>query len=297
MNRIGAHAREPSFTPLAVVLALSAITACGGNGEARREDPPPPPKVADQIQGPAGTIHFDDGGAGGIPVVFVHSFGGSSAHWTAQLAHLRSSRRAVALDLRGHGRSAAPAGNDYAAESLARDIAAVVDSLGLQRFVLVGHSMGGSAAIAYAGAHPERLAGLMLVGTPGKVPEAQARQVMASLDQNYDTVMRAYSEKLLAEARPEVKARLTTEMGSISKDASLSIIKALFQFDPLPALQRYAGPKLIVSTDAENAPNDLQHLLPQVPHKVITGASHWPHLDKPEEFNQVLDDFLATISQ
>ena len=74
----------------------------------------------------------------------------------------------VAVDLRGHGRSEAPAAGDYAVESLAADIAAVVDALGLGRFVLVGHSMGGAAALAYADAHPERVAGLVLVGTPGK---------------------------------------------------------------------------------------------------------------------------------
>jgi pimeloyl-ACP methyl ester carboxylesterase len=60
-------------------------------------------------------------------------------HWTAQLAHLRKTRRAVALDLCGHGHSASPAGDDYAVESLAGDIAAVADVLKLQRFVLVAH--------------------------------------------------------------------------------------------------------------------------------------------------------------
>jgi pimeloyl-ACP methyl ester carboxylesterase len=245
--------------------------------------------------GPAGTIHVDDGGAGGIPVVFVHSFGGSSAHWSVQLAHLRPSRRAVALDLRGHGRSAAPPGNDYAVESLAQDIAAVVDSLGIPRFVLVGHSMGAAAAAAYAGAHPDRVAGLVLVGAPGRTPEAQVAQIMASLDKDYDNVMRAYSDKLLAEARPEVKTRLSGEMASISREESLSIIKALFQFDPVPAIQRYPGPKLIISTDTETSPTDLQNLMPQIPHQTITGTSHWPHLDKPDEFNRMLDDFLATI--
>src|SRR6266508_2399049 len=113
-----------------------------------------------EVEAPAVRLHVDDGGAGGVPVVFVHSFAGSSSHWSAQLVHLRKNRRAVALDLRGHGRSAPPRDNDYAIDSLAGDVAAVVDRLGLNRFVLVGHSIGGAAAIAYAGAHPERVAGL-----------------------------------------------------------------------------------------------------------------------------------------
>jgi len=75
-----------------------------------------------QISGPAGFLHIDDGGAGGVPVVFVHSFAGSTAHWAAQLTHLRKTRRAVALDMRSHGQSDSPARDEYAVESLAGDI-------------------------------------------------------------------------------------------------------------------------------------------------------------------------------
>ena len=71
-------------------------------------------QVSQSIAGPAGPLHVDDGGDGaGVPVVFVHSFGGSTAHWPAQLAYLRKSRRALAVDLRGHGLSARPADNNY----------------------------------------------------------------------------------------------------------------------------------------------------------------------------------------
>ena len=59
------------------------------------------------IKGSAGNIFVDDGGDGDIPVLFVHSFGGSTTHWQYQLEPLRGSRRAIAMDMRGHGRSAA----------------------------------------------------------------------------------------------------------------------------------------------------------------------------------------------
>ena len=118
-----------------------------------------------EIPGPDGSLHVDDGGAGDLAVVFVHAFGGNTTHWAAQLEHLRQEERAVALDLRGHGFSQPPADGDYRMESMAGDIDAVVNKIGLQKFILVGHSMGGSVAIAYAGLHPERVAGLVLVDT------------------------------------------------------------------------------------------------------------------------------------
>lgn len=247
-----------------------------------------------RITGPAGTLAVDDGGTGGLPVVFVHSYAGSSEHWSTQLAHLRRTRRAVAIDLRGHGGSAAPADNVYSSVALAADIAAVVDALSLARFVLVGHSMGGAAAIAYAGAHPQRVAGLMLVGPPGKVPAEQAAKIVASIEADYDKIMLDYWNQLLTGAQPEVRTRLLRERETIGREASLSIIKALFADDPLPALARYPGPTLLVLTTHNDQPYDLNRLLPKLPSRTIGGTSHWPHLDRPDEFNRVLDAFLAT---
>src|SRR2546422_6545218 len=81
-----------------------------------------------EVPGLAGPLSVDDGGRGGVPVVFVHSFGGTLSHWSAQLEHLRPHRRAIAFDLRGHGRSPAPPDLAYAVESLAEDISGGADA-------------------------------------------------------------------------------------------------------------------------------------------------------------------------
>ena len=240
-------------------------------------------------------LHVDDGGAGGMPVVFIHSFAGSSAHWSAQLAHLRQSRRAVALDLRGHGKSALPRDGDYAIVSLVSDVAAVVDRLRLKRFVLVGHSLGGAVAIAYSFAHPDRVAGLVLVGAPGKVPAEQAREIITAIETDYDKVMRQYWDKLLAGAKRDVRAQIEREMLDMPKDRSLRLIRATFAYDPRPALQNYPGPKLILFTASGDTPNDLQNLMRDVPHQRFDDTSHWIQMDEPDEFNQVLDAFLASV--
>ena len=248
-----------------------------------------------RIAGPTGFLHFDDAGAGGVPVVFVHSYSGSAAHWSSQLRHLRSTRRAVALDLRGHGQSESPARDDYAVESLAGDIAAVVDGLGIERFVLVGHSLGGAVAIAYAGEHPEQTVGLLLVAAPGQVPADQANQIMTAMESDYEKVNESYWKQLLAGAQPQVLVQLRGEMASLPRQAALSILRATFQFDPLPALRAYRGPKLEVITPRGDTPHALHKLVPDLPHILVTGTSHWPHMDKPDEFNRIMDGFLTTI--
>jgi pimeloyl-ACP methyl ester carboxylesterase len=248
------------------------------------------------VTGPAGVLHVDDVGSDGMPVVFVHSYAGTSKHWADQLDHLRSSRRALALDLRGHGSSTPPPDDDYSIESLAEDIEAVVDSLDLKRFVIVGHSFGASATIAFAGTHPGRVSGLVVVGAPGKLPAETAKQILDSLAEDYDQEMKAFWEKLLEGARPSVREQLSREMGSIPREASLKILAATLGYDALPALRRYPGPKLAVVTPHGDRAHDLHRLMPYFPHETFDRTSHWPHLDKPEEFSRLLDEFLADIT-
>lgn len=250
----------------------------------------------DHIKGKSGYLFVDDGGEGVIPVLFVHSFGGSTMHWQNQLEHLRKDRRAIAFDFHSHGRSDSTV-SDYTIQTFADDITAVADSLKFDQFILVGHSMGGAAAIQYAGDHPDRLAGLLLVGTPGKSSPEQSKPIIASLHSNkYQEVMDNYMKQLLLDAKPAVNSLVTEDFNRISKPVSLAIIESIFEFDPLPSLNKYTGQKMIVSTVREDKqPGSLHKWVPDIPHKTIEGTSHWVQLDKPDEFNKILDDFVKGI--
>jgi len=249
------------------------------------------------IRGLAGRLHLDDGGRGGVPVVFVHAFGGNLSHWSAQLGHLRPNRRAIAFDLRGHGGSQAPGDRDYAVDSLAEDIGAVADALALTRFVLVGHSLGAAASIAFACNHPERVAGLVLVGAPGKVPEAQARQIMTAMRADYEKTSAGFMERLLDGAEAKVREQVSAEFRRIQKEAALKIMEEAFAYDPVADLDGYPGPTLSITAAQADGPNDLHRLRPDLPHQTIAGASHWVQMDKPERLNRILDEFLAGIDE
>lgn len=138
-----------------------------------------------RIGGPQGTLVADVVGAGDhLPVLFLHSDGGNAGHWAKQLAHLRPTQQATALDLRGHRRSDAPRNGDYSIVGRGDDVAAAVDALGLARLVVVGHSGGGAVRLQDAGTHPERVSGLLLVDPPTdgrQVLEAMRTGLMAQL--------------------------------------------------------------------------------------------------------------------
>ena len=123
--------------------------------------------------------YLDWGTAGRPPVVFLHG-GGLNAHtWDIVCAALRRERHCVALDQRGHGESEWSPEMDYTTESQVGDLDAFVDKLGLGRFVLVGMSLGGANALAWAGQHSRRLAGLVLVDVGPETRAAGVQKIQA----------------------------------------------------------------------------------------------------------------------
>ncbi|HET6490530.1 MAG TPA: alpha/beta hydrolase [Syntrophales bacterium] len=250
---------------------------------------------------PIGTLSIDDGGTGGLPVIFVHSLAGNAAQWSAQLDHLRRSRRAVAVNLRGHGLSEPPADGNYSIESLAGDIDTIVRRIGMTRFVLVGHSMGGIVALAYADANPGQVAGILLADPAGdirNVPEDQIRPFMNAIESgSYAEAIEDWWNHLLAGSDEAVRSDVMQDLRDTPQETVVGIFKSSMQYDPLPALSRYGGPILSIITPFNDAPFSLHHLHPALPHKRISGTGHWLQMDKPREFNRLLDEFLLTVQQ
>src|SRR5215813_4529449 len=125
-------------------------------------------------------MHYLDWGiAGRPPVLFLHG-GGLNAHtWDLVCASLRGERHCLALDQRGHGESEWSPEMDYSTESHAADLEAFLQALGIERFVLVGMSLGGANALAWAGKHSRRLAGLVLVDVGPETRAAGSRKIQA----------------------------------------------------------------------------------------------------------------------
>jgi pimeloyl-ACP methyl ester carboxylesterase len=250
------------------------------------------------VEGLSGPIRAVESGSGeGTPVLFAHSFGGSSAQWSPQLSHASETRRAVAIDLHGHGRSDASSGAPYDVASFADDIAAAADGLSLKRFVLVGHSLGGAAAIRYAADYPNRVAGLVLVATPGRLPDEQVRGIVGALDRDYDGTMAGIWKRLLANATPATRRTVEGESDRLPEKVARRIIGATFEFDPVPPLEAYSGPRLTVSTPQEGPVQELHELVPGVDHETVEGTSHWIQLDDPDRFNGILDRFLERVDR
>jgi pimeloyl-ACP methyl ester carboxylesterase len=131
-------------------------------------------------------LHLLESGVGDPAFLFLHYWGGSARTWHRVIEELGHHVHAIALDQRGWGKSAGCDGrHDLAA--MADDIADVVASLGLQRYVLVGHSMGGKVAQLFALRQPAGLAGLVLVAPAPPTPMQVPVEMRAAMLDSYQT--------------------------------------------------------------------------------------------------------------
>jgi pimeloyl-ACP methyl ester carboxylesterase len=253
------------------------------------------------LAGPAGNLYIRDGGLGhpeALPVLFLHSLAGNGGQWALQLDHLRRHRRAVALDFRGHGESDPAEDGDYSVAGLAADVAAVADQLGLRRFLLAGHSLGTAAAIEYAGRHPERVAGLFLAdpnGDMSRVPAEEFQPFLEALRSDPLAELESYFRQLVVGGDPDAASWVLEDLRLTHEGAVAAAVEGSLTYQPLPALDRYPGPKLSVISDMNRLPYSLHKLRPDLPVQRMTGTGHWVMMDRPEVFNHLLDEFLAAV--
>src|SRR5438552_15808002 len=120
------------------------------------------------------TLYYSEAGQG-MPLVLLHGFPLSSAIWHEQQQQLSDGFRVITPDLRGHGRSPAPAGV-YEMEVMARDVLALLDKLLIKKAVIMGHSMGGYVALAAWRLAPERFLTLGLIASQAGADTEEARQ-------------------------------------------------------------------------------------------------------------------------
>ena len=281
-----------AFPGAAFVATACATARSGGRGDAPRR-----PSIA----GPAGSLAVDDGGKDEPAVLFVHGNGGNRSQWAETLAHLRPTRRAVAFDLRGMGESAPDPHGNYSVAAFASDVAAVADALDLRRFFLVAHSFGGAVACAYAGAHPDRLAALLLVDVAGDLtatPPDRVEGLRRGLSpENYAQFTDAWFASILAKATPQTRDAVLRSLHATRPDVFTAASLALYSFRLDEALARYPGPRLAIASYLAESPFAIHRGAANVPVRVVADASHWVMMDRPVEVDRILDEFLASSSR
>lgn len=250
------------------------------------------------VDGAAGKLRVSDGGSGGVPVVFVHGLGSDLEVWRAQLDHVRASRRAIAYDQRGHGGSQPASDGVYTIDALAEDLDRVVRAEGIERFVLVGHSMAGEVITAYAQRHPEKLAALVYADAVGDVsqapPELKAWFFRPPEGYGPQEAKAEFAEMIGPKARPTTREHVLAAVARVDPGTILAIRRSMGTFAPGPELARYTGPRFAIEAEgSEQVPFMASRGIPGLTRIALPNVSHWLMMDDPEGFNRALDTVLA----
>ncbi len=244
----------------------------------------------------------ETGGGDALPIVFLHGVGSDKSVWRPQLAHFGTSRRALAFDYPGYGDSD-PAPDGTTRDDYAAAILAAMDALGVERAHICGLSLGGVIAIAIHHAAPDRCASLILADTFAVHPDGQGiydRSVAGSAD------MRAFAEArsdfLLAQpADPAVRSEVVETMSRIDPAAYCIGAKAVWLADQRDRVAEIAVPTLIVCGDQDRPTppalsEELHRMIPGSRLEMIADAGHLTNLERPSEFNRLVEEFISNIS-
>ncbi|MBD0271009.1 MAG: alpha/beta fold hydrolase [Acetobacteraceae bacterium] len=242
----------------------------------------------------------------GDPLVILHGLFGAARNWGAIGKRLSARRRVLAMDLRNHGASPRADAMDYA--SMAADVAETAEAAGAVPAAVLGHSMGGKAAMALALTRPGAVSRLLVADiAPVPYPPRQARIVaaMRAVPLRPGLTRREADAALSAEGVQDAATRafllqnLRIEGGAPSWRCGLDEIAATMgDIEGFPDFSaRYEGPTLFLLGErsdyvqAEHRPR-IRALFPAARFLSLRGTGHWLHAEKPEEFTAVAESFF-----
>ena len=244
----------------------------------------------------------------GDPIVLAHGFSASRALFRSQVQILSKEYQVIVYDQRGHGESDKPEG-EYSPFVFAADLDALLEKLRIKRTVVLGHSMGSMMAQVFALTYPERLRGLILYGAVsnmkplGNVCGPWAQDAIKEIEEKgFRTHLRSlipywFSSKT---DRRRIESWLHEAFFEIPAYVAKGVWKGNMKFDVVDRLEEIKAPTLIIvggddcRTPVENS-ELLNRKIPNASLKIIRDAAHLANLEKPEEFNQALLNFLRTL--
>lgn len=283
----------------------------------------PQEPISHRIAGPDGLeLHVLEWSREGVPLVLLHGHGNEAHLWDDFVPSIAPHYRVLAVDQRGHGDSGWDAEGRYDADTMADDLEAVLEAFGIDRFVLIGFSMGGRVSMTFAGRHPERLAGLVLVDIGPEVDARGSMRIAGEMEQQQEPVFGTIEEyaRMLSlnypAGQPEALMRMAT-YGLRRRDDGLFELK----MDPMlrsarpsddeanareeafvqqqwDSLAKLPCPTLVVRGAASDilSPDVADRMVDEVLQKgqlaVVPQAAHSVATDNPEGFEEAVTAFI-----
>ena len=257
-----------------------------------------------------GISYLEAGPPSAVPIVFLHGIGGAARGFRAQLDHFGGAYRAIAWDMPGYsGSTPLPL---VSVDALAGALGGFIVELGLDRPVLVGHSMGGMVAQRLLAQAPHAARAVVLAQTSAafgsRDPAWQAEFLSARLSPlDAGRSMAALAEEMVGSlvapgADPDGLALARDCFAHTPDSTYRDSVQALTGFDGRDALGRIAVPALVLSGALDTAapPSGMERMAARIPgahYATLPGAGHLAYLEQPGAFNAAVQRFLDGLSE
>ena len=246
------------------------------------------------------SLSYDDNGHGGSPAfVFVHGWTCDRSFFKPQYDHFGAQARAIALDLRGHGKSPLADDADYSIAAFAGDVAAVIEQLGVAPAIVVGHSLGGVISCALAAARPELVTAVVMVDPAPFIWPESVRGAIEGIFRAIDSPDGAQARAGLVDAMfmstddAQRKGEIAATMAAAPQEVAGPAIAGLFNFDGPAALAAVRCPIASIGSDGPvNDALEMKRINPNILIGQTLGAGHFNQLEVPEQVNAMIERFL-----
>ena len=246
------------------------------------------------------SLFYREEGSGDPPVVLVHGWCCDHTYMAPQQEHLARAHRVIAPDLSGHGQSDGAA--SYTISGFADEVARLAHRLGVERPLIVGHSMGGSVALELAVRHPGLPAAIAILDSTTIPPPARRARMEALSPElagpGYREVMREVLEGGFFSPwdDPARRAQIVAAMTSAPQSVIAGAWRGILEWNGQAAMAACATPALYVAASEPRTDlAEMRRVCPTLMTAQVVGAGHFVQLEAPDQVNAMLDRFFAIV--
>ena len=249
-------------------------------------------------------IAYDVVGKGKTALIFIHGWSCDGRYWQNQIPVFAKEYKVVAIDLAGHGHSSLDR-SEFSMLSFANDVKAIIDKENIDRAILIGHSMGGGVIAEAAKLMPDKVIGIVGIDTlqnvAERIPQRQIDEMVKPFEADFKSATKRFVSPMFPKGTDQQLMNWVKEdMSSAPKEIALNAFRnylgqyvngeaaTVFKDITIPVLSINA--KLWPTAPLENKKHIKHYHL-----FYIEGTGHFPMLEKPEEFNMLLEKALNTI--